>query len=53
MFKLMFKWTSDFENEKEEFENKLLKYKEKLKIINNDKELNNLMIGDWYEENRA
>lgn len=51
MFKLMFKWTSDFENEKEEFENKLLKYKEKLKIINNDKELNNLMIGDLYEEN--
>lgn len=51
MLKLMFKWTNDFENQKEEFENKLLKYKEKLKIINNDKELNNLRIGDLYEEN--
>ncbi len=39
MLKLMFKWTNDFENKREEFESKLIKYKDKLIILNKVKKI--------------
>ena len=37
MFKMMYKWTNDFEKNKDEFEKKLFKYKKKLVIVNSNK----------------
>lgn len=34
MLKLMYKWTDDFEKNKEEFEEKLFKYRDKIIIVN-------------------
>ncbi len=39
MLKMMFKWTREFEDTRNEFENKLRKYKKKLVVIKNIKEL--------------
>lgn len=42
MLKMMYKWTSEFEKEKTIFEQKLTKYIEKLDIINNIKDIDNI-----------
>ena len=42
MLKMMYKWTSEFEKEKTIFEQKLTKYMEKLDIINNIKDIDNI-----------
>lgn len=36
MLKLMYKWTDDFEKNKDEFEEKLFKYKDKIIIVNDE-----------------
>ena len=40
MLKLMYKWTSDFEINRSEFENMLQEYNNKLIIVSNDKDVN-------------
>ncbi|MBQ2909842.1 MAG: AAA family ATPase [Bacilli bacterium] len=37
MLKLMYKWTNDFEKEKNSFEEKLFKYKDKIIVVKDDK----------------
>lgn len=39
MLKLMYKWTDDFENNREEFEGKLFKHKDKIVTINDLKNM--------------
>lgn len=39
MLKMMYKWTDDFEQNRDEFEQKILKYKEKLVEIKSNEEL--------------
>lgn len=42
MLKMMYKWTSEFEKEKTIFEQKLTKYMEKLYILNDIKDIDNI-----------
>lgn len=37
MLKLMYKWTNDFEKDKNSFEEKLFKYKDKIIVVKDDK----------------
>ena len=37
MLKMMFKWSNEFEKNRDEFENKLNKYVDKLEVIGNEK----------------
>ena len=37
MLKMMYKWSNEFEKNKDEFENKLNKYEDKLEVIGNEK----------------
>lgn len=37
MLKMMFKWSNEFEKNRDEFENKLNKYEDKLEVIGNEK----------------
>ena len=44
ILKLMFKWTNDFENKRNEFESNLIRYKDKLIKLKGDKEINDYII---------
>ena len=44
MFKLMFKWTSDFEKNKKDFENEIKKYNDKLIILSKMNEVNEFKL---------
>ena len=37
MLKMMYKWSNEFEKNRDEFENKLNKYVDKLEVIGNEK----------------
>lgn len=43
MLRLMYKWTNDFEKDRQTYENLLLGYKDKLIWIKSEKELNGSM----------